>query len=92
MGEGCVSAMLVASWVLFIVAIISVLGPFVVTNKAADERLKYIEKYFLEDDDDAENGETGWVKKTDTLNQMTGGSFALAVILTVLFAAFISYK
>lgn len=77
--------MIIYSWGFFIIAIISVVGSFLVGNIANERHLEFAEDYYLKNDDDALNKKSNWTTLTVILNYLSGFSFIVAIMFTVIF-------
>lgn len=73
------------SWILFTLATCATMGSFLVSSRAlADQKtLAYV--YYIERDESVLQRENKWDRLTRILNYVSGGSFLLAMVLTVLF-------
>ena len=80
-------ALMVISWILLILTIISTLLAFVISNKALNESIDKAHKYYIEDDKSAFNNksESGCAKFSSYLNLGSGICLVLAIILIVYF-------
>lgn len=76
---------LVASWVLFIAAIVLTVLSFAVSQEAINLQLKRAKEYYLDRIVDAGTMANGWASATIWLNRGSGVCFVLATVLTVSF-------
>ena len=77
--------LLYSSWVLFVLAIITVIVSFICSQWGITKQLDIAERYYIEDDDKALNEENKWTAITEGLNITSGAFFIFAVIITTAF-------
>ncbi len=70
------------SWLLFVLAIITVIVSFICSQCGIKKQLTLAERYYLEDDDKAFKEDNRWIACTEWLNIASGTAFILAVIIT----------
>ena len=77
--------LLIVSWCLFGLSIIVTMVSMLTSQKGIKIQLDYAQKYYLEQKDEYFTKTNKYAKITDNLNNLSGGIFIVAIILTVLF-------
>lgn len=78
--------MLLLSWVLFSLSIISTIASYVASQKAIIRQLQIAQDYYQSGNHDAYSAKNSAAQVTEWLNISSGLLFAVAIILTVVFA------
>ena len=73
------------SWILFTLATCATMGSFLVSSRALADQKTFAYVYYIERDESVLQRENRWDRLTRILNYVSGGSFLLAMVLTVLF-------
>lgn len=76
---------LVASWILFVVSILSTLASFLTSQEGIKKQLEIADRYYNEHDDSALKEENKPAEWTDFLSYITAGSFFLAIVFLLSF-------
>ncbi|OGP68848.1 MAG: hypothetical protein A2W27_00040 [Deltaproteobacteria bacterium RBG_16_44_11] len=79
--------LLITSWCLFGLAIVSTLVSFVLSQFAIKRQLKYAEKYYLDKEDEYLKKENPLATLTDFANYTAGVFFVIGVITTIVFVS-----
>lgn len=77
--------LLILSWSLFTLSIISVIISFQVSNKGIETNIGYAEKYYLNNDSSYFDRENKWSNATTKINMISGATFIFAIVCTILF-------
>ena len=77
--------LLIASWVLLVLAIFSTMVSFLASQKGIKTQLRYARKYYLEKRDEFLTKQNRWAKATECFNCAAGALFVFAAVLTVAF-------
>lgn len=76
---------LYTSWILFTLATCATMLSFLVSSRALAEQKNLAYVYYVERDESAFQRDNRWDRLTRLLNYISGGSFLLAMVLTVVF-------
>ncbi len=79
---------LMLSWLLFAIAIISIMGSFITSQKAIMTQIDYSHKYYMQRDEEYLTKTNPWSAATIRLNYLAGASFILAISLTITFSVY----
>ncbi|EKO3865995.1 hypothetical protein JFR02_005202 [Vibrio harveyi] len=74
-----------ASWILFLLTVISTLAAYLIGNKAIDKQLDIAEDYYIKALVSAQTASNPYQKINTILNRVTGLFFGIAISLVVLF-------
>ena len=77
--------LLVASWVMFIVAICSTLSSHILSSMAVDEQMRIADEYYLRDNEEVQDSSNKYTGITRRLNYVSAASFVCAAVATVVF-------
>ncbi len=77
--------LLITSWGLLVVSVISSLIAFIISNKAISVQLENARDYYKKGIEDAFSRGNKYIKFNSFLNYLTGLSFAFAILLIVIF-------
>lgn len=80
-------ALLVISWWLFGLAIVSTMVSFLASQLGIKRQLHYAEEYYLNNKEEFLTKENNPAKLTEALNYVSGLLFVAAVILTIVFVS-----
>lgn len=80
--------LLYTSWTSFVLSIVFVMISFYSGKKASLNRIDDAYEYYVEDNDDAFNKKDYWYRATELLNNFSGITFIIGIILTVCFVGF----
>jgi hypothetical protein len=80
-------AILMASWWLFGLAIISTVISFLVSQAGINVQLEYAKQYYLDGKDEYLTKTNRPAKATDVINYISGLLFVIGVLLTILFVS-----
>ncbi len=78
---------LVVSWGLFTIAIVSTLLSFIASQKAIDHSLRAADDYYLRRIEEAASARNRYAAATRNLNLLSASAFVLAVLATVFFVS-----
>ena len=76
---------LIISWFLFILAIISTISSFIVSQQGIEVQLDNSYKYYIEEKEEYFNKSNVYIKSTKYLNTLSGLCFIFAIIFTAIF-------
>ena len=79
--------LIICSWMFFAVAILSTIASFLLSRRAIDTQLRFSEQYYLQKNDEYANKRNPYGKATEVCNVLSGASFFVGIILTVIFAS-----
>lgn len=79
--------LLIISWTLFGICILSTLTSFVLSQYAVDRQLDYAEEYYINNKPEYFNKKNAVADATKVSNIVSGGAFFVAVLLTIVFTS-----
>ncbi len=79
--------MVIFSWALFGISILSTLCSFLVSQSAIDRQIQHAEEYYIEGKDDSFNKRNVLTTITEILNKFSALCFMLAVAFTIYFVS-----
>lgn len=77
---------LFASWILFVIAVVTTLISFPISIKAHNQRLDHLAKFYLEEKEEYFNKETAYFTAVTVCTYVAGAAFLSALVCTIVFA------
>ncbi len=87
MSQAAHAWLLYTSWTFFVVAVVTTISSFLVSQIGLNRQLKSGFRYYLEYNDDALKEKNGFAGATDVLNYFSGAIFIAALVSTTVFVA-----
>lgn len=79
--------LLYCSWAVFVVAILSTMTSFIVSQQSLRAQLALNERYYLSHDESAFSASNPWAKVAEWMNYGSGIAFATGIVFTTVFVS-----